>query len=135
MLDADRNVEELITPLAPYAQEDNLNLTILESALAKTKPLPEWWNAIVRQNQLPDFALRAHMEPDRKGGSIVKGKLYQVGDGNFQMPLELEMRNDYDSKIVPLKVTGRETSLEFTLDFVPTELVLDPKEKILRYEP
>ena len=92
MLEADRNVEELIKPLAPYAQEDNLNLTTLETTLARGKALPEWWNAIVRQNQLPDFALRAHMELDKKGGSIVKGKLYQVGDG--QLPLSFRLGNE-----------------------------------------
>jgi hypothetical protein len=79
--------------------------------------------------------LRAHMELDKKGGSIVKGKLYQVGEGNFHFPLDLEMKNDYTSKIVPLKLNGREADIEYTLDFVPSELILDPQEKILRYEP
>lgn len=129
MMNKDRDISAALESLIDVARRGRLEPDRLEAAFAEDKPLPQWWNPMVRDEHLPDLVLRAQAET-ALDGAVVKGRIVQVGQSEFSLPVDLFINGPEFHYEATVFVNGRETRFEIPVEFLPGEVVLDPGMKL-----
>ncbi len=97
------------------------------------RKLQTFFNDWIYRSGTPMLEMEQKIRETIKGGQRVDLKIRQLGQ-TYTLPVEILMTDRKNRKVEKLEIKDRESSFFFIYDFEPKEVILDPQNKIFRWE-